>query len=146
MSQDPHESFENALAELQRTQERLQAARQKLHHNSTKVTSKDGMVTVTLDERGDVASIAFNTPKFRRLAPAELGSVLVETIRRARAESRNAMISAYRPLMPDGLDIEQIMSGKFSADGIFDNARRRVEQIMTDAQASTAASQADRKG
>jgi DNA-binding protein YbaB len=131
---DPHKAFDKAMEELQRGQERLKAVRQKLQDKPIKVTSKDGMLSITLDAAGEVTSIAFNTQKWRRMAPAELGSVLVEAITQARAQGRAQMAEAYRPLLPEGLDPTKIMSGQFSVDAIFESARRRSEQIMAAAQ------------
>jgi DNA-binding protein YbaB len=131
---DPKKAFDDTMAELQRTQERLQSVRTRLRKKPTKITSKDGMITVTLDERGEVTSIAFNTAKFRRMAPAELGAALVQVISQARAEGRSQVISAYRPFLPEGMDLEKIMSGKLSMDGMLAAAKRRGEQIMAEAQ------------
>jgi len=64
------------------------------------------------------------------MAPAELGSVLVEAITKARAQGRAQLAEAYRPFLPEGLDLTKIMSGKFSVDSIFESARQRSEQIM----------------
>ncbi len=146
MSSKPHESFQEALDELRRSQERLRSLRTDMQSKATKVTSKDGMVTVTLDGRSEVTSIAFNTAKFRRMAPAELSAVLVETISRARSEGRTRVIDAYRSMFPEGTDIDAIMSGKFNVDKIFDDAARRAQAIMADGQPSPALSGAARKG
>lgn len=132
MSEQPHESFQAALDQLRRSQEHLRSVSSELQKNATKITSKDGMVTVTLDGRGEVASIAFNTAKFRKMAPAELGAVLVETITRARGESRTRVINAYRSLFPAGIDIDAIMAGKFDTDKIFDDAVRRADALKAD--------------
>lgn len=134
MSPQPHESFQEALDELRRSQERLRSLRGELQSKATKVTSKDGMVTVTLDGRSEVTSIAFNTAKFRRMAPAELGAVLVETISRARGEGRARVIDAYRSMFPNGMDLDAVMAGKFNVDKIFDDAERRGRAIMADGQ------------
>jgi DNA-binding protein YbaB len=131
---DPKKAFDDTMAELARTQERLQAVRTRLEKKPAKVTSKDGMITVVLDERGEVTSIAFNTAKFRRMAPAELGAALVEVIGKARAEGRDRVISAYRSFLPEGMDLEKIMSGKLSTDGMLEAAKRRGEQIIAEAQ------------
>lgn len=132
MSESPHESFEQALAELRGTQERLRSIRSKLQRKATKVTSKDGMVTVTLNGQTEVASIVFNTAKFRRMAPAELGKVLVETITQARAQGRSQVFDAYRSLMPKGMDIDAIVTGKFNLDKMFDDAAHRGETMMAE--------------
>jgi DNA-binding protein YbaB len=131
---DPRKAFEDTMAELKQTGERLQSARARLREKPAKVTSKDGMVTVTLDERGEVTSIAFNTAKFRRMAPAELGSALVDVISRARSEGRARVISAYRSFLPEGMDLEKIMSGKSGIDSMLETARQRGEQILAAAQ------------
>lgn len=127
---DPHKAFDKAMEELQRSQERLKSVRQKLQDKPIKVTSKDHMISITLDAAGEVTSIVFNTQKWRRMAPTELGSVLVEAITEARAQGRAQLAEAYRPFLPEGLDPTKIMSGKFSVDSIFESARRRSEQIM----------------
>jgi len=143
ISSDPHRAFDKAMEELQRGQDRLRSVRQKLEAQPIKVTSTDGMISITLDAAGEVTSIAFNTSKWRRMAPAELGSVLVQAISRAREQGRARLAEAYRPLLPEGLDPAKIMSGQLSVDGIFESARERSGQIM-DA-AKSAASQT-RKG
>jgi DNA-binding protein YbaB len=143
---DPHTAFEKAMEDLQRSHERLTAVRKKLQRKPIKVTTTDGMISITLDARGDVTSIVFNTQKWRRMAPAELGSVLVEAITRARAEGRDQLAEAYRPFLPEGLDLQKMMSGEFSPDGIFESARRRGEQIMAAAQPLLPAASATRKG
>jgi DNA-binding protein YbaB len=146
-STDPKKAFEQTVAEAFRTQERLREVRAKLSKKPTKVTSKDGMITVVLNERGEVTSIAFNTAKFRRMAPAELGAALVQVIEQARAECRNQVISAYREFLPEGMDLEKIMSGKLNMDSVLNAAKRRGEQVMADArQGFTPADQSAKKG
>jgi DNA-binding protein YbaB len=134
MSVDPQADFESAVAELRRTQERIKSVSENLRAKPTEVSSKDKMVTVAVDERGEVTSITFNTAKFRRMAPAELGAVLVETIRQARAVSRDRLMSAYKPLLPPGLDMSAMMTGKFNVDKMFDEAVKRGRKMMDDGQ------------
>ena len=127
---DPHKAFENALAKLAQTQERLRETREKLAADPVKITSKDGMIAITLDPSGEVASIEFRTSRFRRMAPAELGAALTDVLRKARTESRDKMVEAYRPFLPEGMDPGQMMSGNFSVDSIFASARERSEQAF----------------
>src|SRR5260370_36943465 len=102
MNKSPHESFQQALDELRRTQKQLGTIRSELQEKATKVTSKDGMITVTLDGRSELAGIAFNTAKFLRMAPAELGRALLETTNQARALDRSRVTYSYSCLMPEG--------------------------------------------
>src|ERR1039457_7330415 len=89
MSDD--DAVQKAVAELREHQEQLNAVRDKLRASRTEVRSTDGMITVSLDGRGELSGITFNTAKWRRMPPAELGSVLVETIGKAREEARAKM-------------------------------------------------------
>jgi DNA-binding protein YbaB len=132
MSAAMNDPIQEAMDEMQRQRERLLAARGKVKDLASKATSKDGMVTVTIGATGEVTSIAFQTQKFRKMAPVELGAVLVETIARARAESRDRAIAACRPLLPDGVDLENVLAGKTDLNRIFDDAIRKVSTIMTD--------------
>jgi len=94
--------------------------------------SKDGMITVTLDSQAGVSSIAFNTTKFRRMAPAELGSALVQVIRQAQTQARAEVMSAYGPFMPSGLGLDDLLSGKSDIRSVFDDAVRRAENMLAD--------------
>lgn len=44
MSAQPHESFQEAVKELRRSQEQLRSVRKEMQAKATKVTSKDGMI------------------------------------------------------------------------------------------------------
>jgi DNA-binding protein YbaB len=130
MSMSGEEIIQQATAELRRQQADLMAARAKLEDASTKVTSKDRMVTVVLDMRGQVGSITFHSQKFRRIAPAELGSILVETITRAQEECRERVMRAYRPFVPSGLNLRDMMAGKTDLNKMFEDAIREADEMM----------------
>jgi DNA-binding protein YbaB len=139
-------SLEEATAELRRQQERLRGVRSQLRDVKSKVTSKDGMITVALDGRGDISSIAFNTAKFRRMAPAELGSALVEVIGRARQQAREQVAEAYRSFIPAGLNIEDLLTGKADFTAMFDDAVRKANDIMAHGPAGDLRRAADKRG
>jgi DNA-binding protein YbaB len=125
-------SLDEAVAELRRQQQRLMAARASLQDVKSKVTSKDGMVTITLDARGEISAIAFNTQKFRRMAPAELGAALVEVIGKARTQARERVADAYQSFIPPnlGLGLEDLIAGKGDLNAMFDEAVRKANDIM----------------
>ncbi|HEX9540328.1 MAG TPA: YbaB/EbfC family nucleoid-associated protein [Streptosporangiaceae bacterium] len=146
MSSNLNFSLAEATAELRRQQERLQGVRSRLRDVKSKVTSKDGMITVTLDGRGDVSSIAFNTTKFRRMAPAELGAALVEVIGRARAQGREQVADAYREFLPPGLNMEEMLAGKADFGRMFDDAVQKANDIMARGPAGDLRRAADQRG
>jgi DNA-binding protein YbaB len=125
-----HDKIAQAAAELDRQQQELRSVSKKLAGEVTKVTSTDKMVTVQLDARGEVASITFNTQSYRRVAPAELAANLVETIKRARAQSRDRMVGAYRSLLPTGFGLDGLFDGNQDLDAVFDRARRQARELL----------------
>jgi len=146
MTADDNFSLTEAITELRRQQERLQAASSQLREAKTKVRSKDGMITVTLDGSGEISSIAFNTAKFRRMAPAELGAALVETIGQARAQSRERVMNAYRPFIPSGVGLDDLFAGKGNFNRVFDDAVRKANDMMAHGPAGDLRQAAEKRG
>jgi len=135
MSYDMNDDIQQATEELRHQQELLRALRAKVRETQIKVRSPDGLITVTLDGQGEVSSIAFNSAKFRRMAPAELGAALVQAIKRARTESRQQMFRAYSPFLPKGMDLFADRDGTADLDRLFDDAVSKASEIMIDGQA-----------
>ena len=146
MTADTNFNFNDAVAELRRQQERLQTVSSKLQETKTTFRSKDGAITVTLDGSGEIASIAFNTAKFRRMAPAELGSALVETIRQARAQSREQVLKAYRSFIPARSGLDDLFGGKRDFSSAFDDAVRRANDILARGPAGDLRRAAEQRG
>jgi len=132
MPKGAEDLIRGAAEELRQQQARIKEIRKELDGVTFKATSKDRMITVTVDTKGEVASIVFNTAKFRRMAPAELGAILAETIRQARAESRDKVLDAYQSLIPSGMGLADAFSGKGSLDldKIFDDAFSKANEAI----------------
>jgi len=131
MSSEMYGFVEEAAKELRRQQARLKAIHRKLEGSVTKVSSKDRMVTVTIGQAGNLETIEFNSEKYRRLPPAELGAVLVETIRRAQARNRERLVRAYQPLLPDTMDIGGAVTGRVDLDQMFEDAIRQADDLLS---------------
>jgi DNA-binding protein YbaB len=117
---------EEAAKELRRRQARLKAIRKKLEGTTTKVSSSDRLVTVTIGQAGYLESIEFNSHKFRRMLPAELGAVLVETIRQAQAQARERLLRTHQPLPPDTMGVGGGLSSKTTLERMFEDAIRQA--------------------
>jgi hypothetical protein len=129
-----HNMIDEAARELRRQRERLETIRKKVDGSTTKVTSKDRLVTVTIGQGGNVESIEFNSQKFRRMAPAELSAVLVETISQAQTQGRERLYRAFRPLLPKGmgLDFGGTVTGKTTLEQMYEDAIRQVDELTPD--------------
>jgi DNA-binding protein YbaB len=129
-----------AKDELRKRQARLSEVREAIRESRTEVRSADGMITVVLDGQGDLSSIAFNTTKWRRMAPAEFGAALVKTINQARGQSREELMRTYSEFMPRGLGIPGSEDGAHSLDQMFDDAMRKANEILAEGSSSTGSS------
>jgi DNA-binding protein YbaB len=75
------EAMFGMLADEQR---KLAEFQRKMAEASTVVESANKMVTATFDGRGELVKLTFNNTKFRAMAPAELATTLMDTIKRGR--------------------------------------------------------------
>jgi DNA-binding protein YbaB len=127
-----HNMIEEAAKELRRQQARLATIRKKMDGTTTRVASKDKMITVTIGQAGGVESIEFKSQKFRQMAPAELGALLVETIRQAQAKSRERLYRAYQPLLPEGLGLSAtgVITGKTTLEQMYEDTLRQVDDLV----------------
>ena len=83
-------------------------------------TSKDRMVTATVDGRGRLVDLDLAGTRYRRLAPAELTARIVETVRAAQEDAAHATATMLTGLLPDGLGMP--VDGEFDLEAMFDAA------------------------
>ncbi|MEV0135000.1 YbaB/EbfC family nucleoid-associated protein [Dactylosporangium sp. NPDC050688] len=117
-----HNQVEHAMAQLRATQDALDAVQRELSETTTSSTSRNRAVTVTVDGRGEITAITFPTGAHRSMAPAELGELLVETIREARQAASQTAVSLFTPLMPSGTNLGALLDGDLDLDGMIAEA------------------------
>jgi hypothetical protein len=76
------------------------------------VTSPRQVVTATVGPHGEVIGLAFPTSAYKRMAPAELATVIIKTIQEAREKSLSQSADLLRPMLPKGFSAEDMLSGK----------------------------------
>jgi DNA-binding protein YbaB len=81
-------------------------AREALSELSATATSKDRLVTATVDARGTLTELKFNSSRYRSMAPSELSAVLTETIGRAQREVTSQMMETFGGI--DGFDLDSV--------------------------------------
>src|SRR5215207_3543125 len=79
----PERSLEQLAADYARHRAAAVDSAQRVAAVSATVTSPQGLVTVTVGGQGEVRTLSFNSQDFRKMAPAELAHVVLETIDRA---------------------------------------------------------------
>jgi hypothetical protein len=132
MSNPPGFDLEHAIADLRAEQARIQAATDHMTTLTGSATSKDRMVTATVDSRGRLTDLKLAGTRYRQLAPNELTTRIVDTVRAAQEDAARAAAGALGDLLPDGLGMP--------ADGEFD-IEAMFEAAVTAARAATETTQ-----
>ncbi|GAB3733682.1 hypothetical protein GCM10027598_58520 [Amycolatopsis oliviviridis] len=109
---DPDAGIEEAMAALEREREKLGKLSEHWRDGRTTVRAKDQSLSMTFDGRGELVEMSFNEAKYRKLAPAQLASVVVETLQRGRAESAAKMSELMGTGSATGLNFQDLAAGK----------------------------------
>jgi len=104
--------LDEVLAQYQQARADLQAVQERVRSVTATVKSSKGLVTVTVGPQGDITELTFNTRGYRSMVPAELSTVLIETIAKARAEVAEQMRAAVTPFLPFDLSFDDMRAGK----------------------------------
>lgn len=136
----------DALAELEEQRRKLTAMQSELATTTTQVRARDRLFSVTVDGRGEVTHIDFDGFRYRRLAPAELGKLIVDTIaiaRRQAMEKIGTMMGddplpgiSFTDLATNARPVTDVLDSFLGAalDRLPTQVRSRAEQIIRGAQ------------
>lgn len=100
MAMDSEEVRRLAAERISRAQELLAKTRKQVEDTRVTARSADNLITVVTDGQGELVSITFNTARWRRMAPAELGAALVKTVNQAREDARAELMNSYSGVLP----------------------------------------------
>ena len=119
-------SFENqmteAMRELREKQGEIASALGKLNEATATATSKDRMLTATVDGQGKLTELAFNGKRWREMAPKELGAKIVEVVGQAQEQAALKTSELMGGLVPAGLDLEQLRTVGPDLESMIDDA------------------------
>jgi DNA-binding protein YbaB len=103
--QGQYEKMRDGLADLQRQLARLQVT----------VTSDDELVTVTVDARGQLASLELSPRAYRESDPRDLATTITATVRKASAQATEQVTGLMSGYLPQGAGaMDFVRSGDFS--------------------------------
>jgi DNA-binding protein YbaB len=106
------QSFAEIFAELGRQQAEFTAMRERVNAVSVTVTSAKRILTVTAGASGEITKLKFNGSGYRDMAPAELSTLVLETIQKARSGVAGKVKEAVGTFTgPGGLTMDDIRSG-----------------------------------
>jgi DNA-binding protein YbaB len=130
MSMPLQNQVEQAYARLQRQQQAINDIQASLQTAYSTVTSKNRAVAVTVNSKGVVTGIKFPTSAHRSMPGAELGSLLVETIEKARAQALATTVAAFESMLPAGLPMLELLTEDPAAES---GGRFNVDQLVAEA-------------
>lgn len=116
MTNPIHNEFARTTAEMEQTVERLTELQQQLQESTYSATDRNRAVTVDVNSTGELTDVRFISSAYRKMAPAELGRLLVDTTRQARAKALESVLAGLTGLLPSGLPLEQILAGDTPLD------------------------------
>jgi len=123
-----HNKIEQAYAEFESQKAAVAGFDQKISAAQTTVTAKNRAVSVVVDGRGDLVEIKFPTNSYRRMAPAELGRLLVETVGTARDQAREDAAEMFRTLLPTAMSVVDMLNGPVDFDSMMQDAMDAVDE------------------
>jgi DNA-binding protein YbaB len=108
----PQQAFGEIFAEVNRMQKDLAAFRERVDAISASATAPKRMLTVTVNHKGELTKLKFNTTAFRDMSAAELSNVVLETINQARGSVSEKVKEAMSGITGiGGLSMEDMRSG-----------------------------------
>lgn len=110
-----------AMAALDEERRRLAEISRIRREETTTVHAKDKSVSMTFDGSGELTELKFNGNKYRSMAPAELASLLIETVKLGRSRSMAKMTELMSSDSTPGIDIAGIASGKVDPSEVIDS-------------------------
>jgi DNA-binding protein YbaB len=117
-SRDGLPDLGSAIDVFEQEQAKLADFQRKLAETTTVVDSRNRVMTVTLDGNGELTDIKFNTSAYRSMPPAELGSLILETVQKARMQSLQTMQELMGgPVIP-GMELNELASGQADLAGV----------------------------
>lgn len=131
MSSPLQNRFEQAFAEFEEQKTAISEFERKLAESSMTVTAKNRAVSVTVDGQGDLMELKFPTNAYRTMAPAELSSLLVETIRTAREQARESTSELLQTFLPGGISSYDMLNNPIDFEEIMGEALRTADRMFS---------------
>ena len=129
MTTPMHNRLEAALTELREQQEKIRHFNTAQKEQRTTILSKNRMVSVTVDSGGRLTELVFKGNRYRNLAPAELASVVKDTISRAQVAAEEAVRGAASGLLPgESGGFDGLFGKGLGFDELFDEAVKLAGQ------------------
>ncbi|XVV13940.1 YbaB/EbfC family nucleoid-associated protein [Actinoplanes sp. CA-131856] len=131
MSSPLENRLEQAMAEFEQHKAKVAGFEARMAEAATTVVAKNRALSVTVNAQGEPTEVKFLTGAYRTMAPAELGSLVAETVRAAQHDARQQAASLFAELLPGGMPVLDMLTGPVD----FDATMREITQVFDEAKA-----------
>ncbi|MFO7193697.1 MULTISPECIES: YbaB/EbfC family nucleoid-associated protein [Thermocrispum] len=128
--QDPSKALDEALASFQQEAKKLGELTKLWQEGETTVRAKDHSLEMTFDGRGELTGLTFNSSKYRKLPPAQLASVILETYRAGRAKAMQEASKVMAGSEIPGVDFDGLLTGKVKPDEVIGSLMAPMKEMF----------------
>jgi DNA-binding protein YbaB len=112
--------LDGALAGLAEERRRIKELQETVAETSTVVHSKDRMLSVTFNGRGELDKLTFSGTRYRRVAPTELAKVITETLAAGRNQAMEKLGGMMGSEVLPGVKFEDMATGNVDVNEVID--------------------------
>jgi DNA-binding protein YbaB len=131
MSSEFDQMLEDTLDEFRKKRAKIVETQKKMNDVTGTATAPRKVVTITVGRAGEVIDVKFPTGMYKRMAPAELASVIQATIDEARASALKQTADLLRGVLPAGLDADAVVSGDFDVSSAMPDFSKFMPTMIT---------------
>ena len=121
---DHGEHIEQLFKEYEEQRKNMTTMHERMKAVQASATSARREVTVTVGPNGAVLDVKFPTGGYRRMTPAELTSVIMQTYQEAKNDVLDQAADLLAPQLPAGLDARALMRGETTTDALMPQEMR----------------------
>ncbi|MBT0770185.1 YbaB/EbfC family nucleoid-associated protein [Kineosporia sp. J2-2] len=122
------EELEQAAAELREQRDLIGRAGAQVAAVTSTTTSRDRMITVTIDGQGQLTGLKLSGTRWQKLAAPDLCAKIVETARAAHEEATRKSMAAFMEFVPSSLG--GVMGGGVDLDQMLSEALRAGDEPL----------------
>ncbi|RZU53492.1 YbaB/EbfC DNA-binding family protein [Krasilnikovia cinnamomea] len=130
MSGERDRCVEDLLQQYQRQRSGLAELHRRMQEVSATAVSPRREVSVTVNHNGGVTDIKFTGSAYRRMTPQELSAVIMRTLHDAREQAADEAARIIAPILPEGLNARDVVSGRLSTEQLVPSSGPRMPQVV----------------
>jgi DNA-binding protein YbaB len=130
MSGEQERVLEQLFQDYQSHRSRMADMARQMQEIYGTATSPRREVTVTVKHNGGMTDIKFTGSAYRRLPPAELSELIMQTVNEAKEKAAEQAAELLAPMLPPSMNARDLVSGKLGLDAFAPEGGPNLPQIV----------------